>query len=676
MRMPSVNYDVIRMKGGMDEITPILSTPKGFARKSVNYESSVLSGYTRIMGYERYSGQPAPSDAIAYVLFIDAFVNVPAVGDSINGVTSLATGVVAYVTTDYIVYTKLVGTFLAGESIHSGALTIGNNSAASSPISAEQKAFNLSTAADIYRADISTVPGSGPCQGGFIYNDTVYAFRANLAGTLTLLYKDSPTGWVNVPFYREVRFSAGGAIPPQDGDILTQGATTSVIKRVILETGTWLSGSATGRLVIATGGFIAGAATSGAVTFTLDSPDTAITMLPGGKIESEINTFTGGALDSRVYGADGVNRAFEFDGDTLAPIETKSTIDAPKHIHIHENMLFLSIKEQLIYSAPGLPYNYTALSFSGSYATRYDITGLQTMPGDQTSAAMMVTSRANEGVYMLYGKGQTSFVFTPFLSGGGAFDYTIQNMSQTYMFDDRGIIGLQTTLNYGNFEAISLSYHVNKFVNLHKNLVSCSILDRKKSQYRLFFSDGNGLYMTVLNGQLHGIMPVQFPHHIFNVISGRFSNGDDGAFLCTNDGYVMQMEKGTSFDGADINAKLEMVYDQTGSSRIIKRYRKCALEVEGDLFAKIGFGYKLGYNKSNISQPSNKDYQSSVDPVQWDHFTWDAFRWDGKDISPLEVEMGGSAENVSLVFSSGTNYISSYSINTATIHYTARRGIR
>ncbi len=679
MQMPNVQFDTMLLTGGMDQMTPILSVPNGFVRDAINYEAAITGGYTRIKGYERFDGRPSPSDSAFGTVFIDSFVNIPVIGNTITGAVTGATAVVVALGPDHVAYTKITGSFNSSEQIAVGASVVGNATPVTSVISSDLAARYEGAAAENYRADIGKVPGSGTVQGGFLYNDIVYAFRANAGGAATDMYKSSASGWVQVPFYNEISFIAGGTGVPADLDTLTEGAVTSTIKRVVLESGSWASGTAAGRLVVTTpssGNFSSGAATAGSVGITLSGVQTAITMQVGGKIEYDIGNFAGGAATNRVYGADGLNRCFEFDGDTLVPITTGTSPDSPKHIRIHKGYLFVSIDTSLVFSAPELPYDWTALSGAGEIASGYPISGIETMPGDQSTATLMVTSRSVDGIHMLYGNARSNFSYIPFLSGGGAIDYTIKNLAQTYMLDDRGVIGLETTLNFGNFNAAALSYKVNRFIELKKNLATCSSVDRIKSQYRVFFSDGFGLYFTIVNGKLIGIMPTYFPDIPYYIFEGRFSNGNQGVFMCTDSGYLMQMEKGTSFDGANINAQLILNYNSSRSHRVLKRYRKCSLEVFGLSYANISFGYSLGYGKAQISQPANKDYFSDALVSEWDAFTWDAFTWDGTDISPFEIEMRGTAENVSLTFMSGTNYIDSYTINTATLQYTPRRRMR
>ena len=50
--------------------------------------------------------------------------------------------------------------------------------------------------------------------------------------------KASPAGWVQVPLFNTVAFTAAGTATPMDGDTLTQGPATATIQRVMISSGT------------------------------------------------------------------------------------------------------------------------------------------------------------------------------------------------------------------------------------------------------------------------------------------------------------------------------------------------------------------------------------------------------------------------------------------------------
>ncbi|MCO1498285.1 hypothetical protein, partial [Limosilactobacillus reuteri] len=75
-------------------------------RDSLNHEAIETDGYGRIAGYERFSGQPKPSDAIYSLLWVSGFMNIPTVGQTITNATALGTGQIIAVGSNYIAYTK------------------------------------------------------------------------------------------------------------------------------------------------------------------------------------------------------------------------------------------------------------------------------------------------------------------------------------------------------------------------------------------------------------------------------------------------------------------------------------------------------------------------------------------------------------------------------------------
>lgn len=683
-QMPPVEYDTFIMQGGVDQITPLLALKNGTLRDALNFEAGILGGYSRIAGYERCDGQKLPSSNSWAPLYIQAFSYVPAVGDTVTGATSGAAAYVLYVSTNYLVVTDEVGTFQLNETIKDGLNTVGTFVSANTTITSLQDVTYFSLAADRQRSKIGVVPGSGNIRGVFVYNDVVYAWRDNAGATACALYKQTSTGWQLVPFTYEIYFTAG-TTQPAEGAVLSQGGVTATIQRVATEGGVWGSGTAHGRFIItsiAGGNFAAGAATAtGGTTVTLSGVQTAITFQPGGRYEVVIGNFSGQSTTKRAYGTDGVNRCWEFDGTIMVPINTYSTPDNPKHIAIHKNYLFCTIASSLVFSGPGKQYDFAAIDGAGEIATGDDVTNLLELPGEQTTAAMAVTTRTTMGV--LYGTDQNSWNLVPLNVGTGAIGYTAQNMQHSYFFDDRGVLDLQETLNYGNFNVNTITFPVNNFIIQKRTKVTGCALNRQKSQYRLFFSDGSGLYITNVHGQYSWMnvtsynMFVSFPDPVLVVFNSKISTGDEVTYFGSSSGYVFKMDSGTSFDGAAINAYLTLAPDQVSSPRTLKRMRHAWLEIIANSYMQLTFGYTLGYNATNILQAGTAIYSNDFSLPFWDSFTWDNFTWDGSTNNPsTECEMQGTAENYALILSSNSKLFQPFSINSVIAHYTRRRGKR
>lgn len=684
IRMPKTEYDVVALAGGMDQVTPTLSLKPGVCRDALNYECAPTGGYSRIGGYERFDGLKAPSTATYSLVQVVSFTNTPTVGQTLTGNSSGATGHIVALGANYLVLTQVTGTFTTVEVVKVSTTTIGTATPTTVTLTAKQGAQYTASAADVYRALISKVPGSGATRGVVGLNvagtDKVFAFRDNVGGTSTDLYVASGASWVKIPYIHEVSFTAGGTAVPADGATLTQGGVTSVVRRVMASSGstTW-AGSTAGRFVIdvPTGGsFAAGAATlTGGATVTLSGADTQIAVLPGGKYEFFVGNVTGSFSTLRAYGADGVNRMFEFDGTTYCPIPTGASPDTPKHIVVHKNHLMPSIDSSFLFSAPGFAYRYLSVDGGGEIAVGDVVTGFLIQPGAQTTGALTVYGQSN--TFMLYGTGLADWNFVTYNTGTGALDYTAQNMAQSYALSHLGIISLTTTLAYGNFVQSTLTDNIRPFIIAERANVAYSSLLRERSQYRLFFSDGYGLYTTIVNGKMLGSMPVYFPNKVNCVWNGVNSSGAEISYMGDTSGYVHQMDVGSSFDGASIDAYITLNWNAMRSPRVLKRFRHSSVEMQGSYYAEFDFGYQLGYGTSEINQSVAVSYVSGFSPpIAWDTFTWDSFTWDGRTLFPTEVDVNGTAENLQVTISSTGNFIYPYTVNSIINHFTPRRGLR
>ena len=676
---PKVNYDLIRLGGGLDQVTPTLSLPPGVVRRAANFECSITGGYTRIAGYERFDGRPSPS-AANYNILVCTFTATVTVGQTVTGSISAATGKVIAVTVASVVVTRETGTFVVNDVLNNGSGTAATITAVQG-VSADglTDATYQNLAANDYRADITVVPGSGSVLGVAYYNGTLYAWRNNAGGTAAVMHKSTSAGWVAITLGKTMSFSNGTVLIP-DGVTLTgqSSGATGVVARTVLEDGTYASSDAAGQLILSssTGTFTVGENLRiGATTYAhAASVATQITLAAGGRYETTVANFGGGTANYKLYGASGVNKAFEFDGTTYVPIRTGMAVDTPLHICFHKQHLFLSFGASVQFSALGYPYQWTPLLGAGEIAMNAEITNLLVLPGDQSSGALGIYTRSDTSV--LYGTSSATFSLSTFNSGTGAFPYTAQNMDQAYVLDDRGIMSLGTSLNFGNFVPAALTMNIPKFIEQHRGLSVGSTVNRDKGQYRVFFSDGSALYLTILNGQILGSMPMQFQHNINCAIDSEGTTGGTVQFFGSTNGYVYQMDLGTSFDGDFIPANMNLVYNSIKSPRILKRYRKAAVELSGDSYAEIQFGYDLGYRTTALTQAEDASYQNDLRSSYWDEMVWDNFVWDGSDISPSEIEVTGTAENMAIRVSSNSNLLQSFTVNNIIVHYTLRRGLR
>lgn len=675
--------------GGLDIETPPFSLKPGFCRSAQNFYQSIYGGYTRTAGYERFDGRAKPSDA-TYTILAATITGAPAVGNTLVGATSGATGYIIALPGSQFVLTQVVGTFVSGENLNVGAGTIAVSTAGPVIGGASTRKLHAqyrNLAADVYRALIQKVPGEGRILGVNHYRDPatntdrVYAFRNAVGGATAAMYKSTTSGWTLVALGRELLFTSGGNTEIAEGATIT-GATsgaTAVLKRASLRSGTYAASSGVGSFFFATvtGLFQNGEnlQVGGVTKAVANGADAAITLLPDGHYEFVNANFTGSTNTKRMYGCDGVNKAFEFDGTTFVKIYTGMTTDAPTHIMFHLYHLFLSFYGSVQFSSTGLPYQWTPVTGSGELAMGDTITGFAVQPAGTSAAALAVFTQGRLSI--LYGSTSSTFQLVPYKDEIGAVAFTMQNLAQTIFLDLQGVTDIATTQAFGNFSHATLSNAVKSTLAGWRSTAIASSVSRDLNQYRLFFTNNYALYFTMIGTKVIGIMPMLFTDSVRCTAQGILADNTEASYFGSDNGYVYQLDKGTSFDGADIEAYFNLAYNFSGSQRRLKRYRGGALEIAGSGYSEFNFGYSLGYGSTDIIQPGTETIVTNFSNRTWDDGgNWETGVWDGMTLTPSSFEMDGEAENVSVAITSVGDYFERFTISGGVLHISPRRELR
>lgn len=671
-----IETQYIKFFGGLDLASPVLSIREGNALDAMNYEPGQLGGYRRIDGFERIDGRPSPS-AQTYTYLEGVFTAIIANGATVTGATSGATGIAVKfdVAKGAVCVTKTTGTFVSGENVTVAAVVVGHLNIAPTPRGyrdALNDATALAAVADLYRADIQAVPGAGNVLGVWMYLGVLYAWRNAVGGAVAAMYKSSGTGWQLVALGEEIAFTNAntGVV---DGAILTQGGVTATIKRVVLETGSLQSGTNTGRLILsgrAGGNFTAAAATTTGPTgtLTLGGAQTAITLLPGGRLQCITTNFAGSTATIRMYGVDGKNRAFEFDGTTYVPIRTGMAVDAPSFIIEHKLKLFLAFKGSVQYSGDGLPYQYTLVVGANEIGLGDDVTGFAVQPGDTLAMFTRNTS------HQLNGATNNTFIRLPISKEIGAIGYTVQVVGKTYALDDRGVIVTDRTQAYGNFLQSTITPAVQPVIDALRAKVAGSVVYRSRNQMRVFGTDGSGIVMTFnQDGQLIGTTQLQYPVTPTCFANCEDTTGKDCVFFGDANGFVYQADKGTSFDGAAIEAYLRMPFNNIGSPRMRKRFNRAVMDMSATGYAAIRFQPEFSYGDIDIGSHRLQTGEIVGAGGYWDISLWDTFFYDAKLVSSPEFSIEGRGLNMALLFYSSSNIDPGHVLQGMITHYSITR---
>ena len=426
------------------------------------------------------------------------------------------------------------------------------------------------------------VAGSGPIRGVWEYNNVIYAFRDNAAGTACVMHKSTTGGWV----------------------------------------------------VVST---------------------TALTA--GGTYEFVNHNFTGHSGSQKMYGCDGVNKAFQFDGTTLTQLTTGMTTDTPTHIGVHKNHLFLSFGGGSIqHSGIGDPTSWTLVTGAGEIGIGSEVTGLNSMRGNS-----LAITGINQ-ISVLYGASTLDWDLQSYSSAIGAVPHTHAQMdSDLYYFNGDDLSSLTATQAFGDFESASITALVKPYIDARKNTTVGATINRDKNQYRLFFSDKTVLVGTLINRQLVGFS-TWLLDHTPSCVTEHYTG-------CT-DGSVMVMDTGTSFNGAAIQSYLRLPFTNLNSPHKKKRFRKATLELAAGSQATLNYlaDYDYGTGGSSSSAATTVYGGGGF----WDVGSWDNFVWSSAVVASAEAYLNGSGRNISLLIVHASATDPSFTLQGVQLNYSLR----
>ena len=230
-------------------------------------------------------------------------------------------------------------------------------------------------------------------------------------------------------------------------------------------------------------------------------------------------------------------------------------------------------------------------------------------PGGTAVASLAIINLSD--TKMLYGTSSANWNLVSTRRGIGGIAYSGQVLNDGYWMNGAGVFNLQTTLNFGNFRQATLTTGIQDYIVQQRAKVTYSVLNRSKNQYRVLFTDSNALLMTIVNGKLVGITKAVYVDAMNCAWSSSTVQQEERVFYgATTSGYVYRADRGSSFDGKAIDAFMTFNWNAMKTPRILKRYRRAAVEMQGNFYANFQFGYALGYGTSELLQPAADSYDS------------------------------------------------------------------
>lgn len=398
---------------------------------------------------------------------------------------------------------------------------------------------------------------------------------------------------------------------------------------------------------------------------------TGATLAPGGRVFCITHNFTGALNAEKLYGADGKNKAFQFDGTTYTQITTTASPETPSLVIAHKNRLFAAVLGNLFLSSPGDPVSGWAGvgATPAEIATGQTITGLVSMPGDGDSGALAVYGENK--VSVLYGYSTATWQMSVASPEVGALLGTTQYASTAIAVDNKSIATLSAVQEFGNFASSDQGRKVKPIISSTARQAVASLTHKAQNQYWVFFSDKSGLAVSIENKAVREIMPFVLAHEASCAFSGEDETGVERLFFGATNGMVYELERGSTFDGDDIEAWIRLAFTSPAGPTMHCSWRRLRLDMSVPEYAEVKFNYEFDYGGPDYVTPTETGLAGGGG--YWDMSFWDSFVWDSPWRSPPSFKLIGNSMNISPFIYSKSKLSAPFILESAIIDYSPRR---
>ena len=454
---------------------------------------------------------------------------------------------------------------------------------------------------------------------------------------------------------------------------IAQGGTSATLKRVVLESGTYLAGTAAGRYIITvpSGGVFSAGALTTAAHGTVPAAaagvyhGSQIALSPGGRVRTDRYTFTAALADQRLYGCDGINREFEFDGDILAPIVTGMGAVRASAVRCHKHHMMLAYRGSLQISGIGTPYVWSAVLGAAELGTGDEITNLLSIGGASDAAALFVLCR--NALFVLYGNSSVNWNLVPLSRVSGALPDSAQDIGGVLALDTPGVMRYPNSQNFGNFAWDTVSMAVQPLTRTQQ--CACSVYASGLYRYRIFFEDGTAISGLPL-GQNKVLWSV-IDYGVTIVLAEHAEiDGDARTFYADTDGWVYEADKGRSFAGLPVQYALKLNPLNQRSPIVEKQYRQMVMEIKAASALTISTSAEFNDDDGESQQTDTPQYGAGLafELANYDESYWDTARTGHKTV-PLE----GVGQSASVSIAGQSDNEMPHTVYALTILYTPRK---
>lgn len=390
-------------------------------------------------------------------------------------------------------------------------------------------------------------------------------------------------------------------------------------------------------------------------------------LTPGGTYRFVNFNFKGSASSAMMYGVSGVHKAFQWDGATWTDITTGMSSDTPKYVEAHKNYLWLGFANGSLQNSPlGDPTGtWTPRTGANEIGLGDEITNI-------VSHKDVLVCYAHNSIFTLSGSANTGsdpWILRPYLRSGGARADTAREIGGDILaWDNLGAVQLSAVQAYGNFSTSAVSDVIRP---LAKNLTQLfSQVSKRTGSYRAYSTGGRVLVASFVGNKPIGWTQLNYGKNFVCGGAGEDASGGEMLMVGGDDGFVYQLDKGTSFDGANIVAVLRTTFNTLKSPTQKKRMRRLLLDITATspINLKVQPDFDYGDFGGNTAAFAFDMYPTGGGGI-YDVANWDSLVWDGGVAGKASATVDGVGVNVGFLFNHTSAVEQPFTIAAGYLHF-------
>ncbi|MFC0268578.1 hypothetical protein [Kushneria aurantia] len=319
-----------------------------------------------------------------------------------------------------------------------------------------------------------------------------------------------------------------------------------------------------------------------------------------------------------------------------------------RFIALHHNALVLGFDAgSLQLSTPGKPEEWDAATGSA-----VEIGVGQTLTGLLSGTGGTLHVMCRDSIQTLYGTSREDFQLRTTVPNAGARAYSIQSLMQPYFVGERGIASLEATNDYGDFRPMQPGAKIEPIFTRdnYATRVVASAVSKRRAQYRVWFDDGTGIYMSPA-----GITTVRYPDQIAVAHAGELASGEEQVLMGDDQGRVHRLDNdATSFNGEPIPAFLTLAYADLKQPSVRKRFRRAFWDIRAGSDARIAIQPDYDYGRTETAKPQRDFIEFLLGGGLWDVARWDQFRWSVPTLAQEPMDISGTGTSINFALYSGS----------------------